>query len=71
MSGAQIAQDLTDRIKSGQYPPGTKLESYAELADLYGVSEATIATVIRLLRDRGVVIGLQGKGVFVPESPSP
>jgi DNA-binding GntR family transcriptional regulator len=44
MSGGQILQDITDRIARGDYQPGQQLESYAELGDLYNVSEATIGT---------------------------
>jgi DNA-binding GntR family transcriptional regulator len=36
-------------------------------ASLYSVSRATIAIVIRLLRDRGVIVGIPGRGTFVPE----
>ncbi len=68
MTSTQIAQDLTDRIRTGEYPPGSQLPTYAALATLYSVSEATITNVIRLLRDRGVVVGIPGRGTFVPES---
>jgi GntR family transcriptional regulator len=67
MTSTQIAADLTERIKSGEYPPGSQLPTYAALASLYSVSEGTIAGVMRLLRDRGVVVGIPGRGTFVPE----
>ncbi|MEV0459575.1 winged helix-turn-helix domain-containing protein [Catellatospora methionotrophica] len=67
MSYTQIADDLADRIKSGEYPPGSKLPSYNELSTLYSVHFGTIARVIALLRDRGVVIGSPGRGTFVPD----
>lgn len=35
---AQIADDLVDRIARGEYPPGTRLPSYTQLAELYDVS---------------------------------
>lgn len=68
MSSDQIARDLTDRIALGEYPPGTQLPTYAALAGMYDVSPATIAIVIRILRERGVVVGVQGRGTFVPEA---
>ncbi len=68
MSSAEIAADITERIRGGQRAPGQRLESYRELADLYGVAMATITTIVRILKERGVVVGLQGKGVFVPET---
>lgn len=68
MSSDQIAADLTERIRLGEYPPGTQLPTYASLAGLYNVSPATIAIVMRLLRERGVVVGVRGRGTYVPET---
>jgi len=68
MSSDQIVDDLAERIRTGEYPPGTQLPTYAALARLYEVSPATVAIVMRILRDRGVVIGVRGRGTFVPES---
>lgn len=67
MSSAQIAEDLTDRIERGQYKPGEQLPTYHTLSQLYGVSYATIARVVTLLRERGVVVGVPGRGTYVPE----
>lgn len=68
MSRDQIAADLTARIESGEYPPGTQLPPYRVLAELYSVSFTTIAQVMVVLRERKVVIGVPGRGVFVPDS---
>ncbi len=67
MSSEQIIEDLTERIRSGEYPPGSQLPTYDSLATLYSVSPATIASVMRILRERGVVVGVPGRGTFVPE----
>ncbi|MEU8003072.1 winged helix-turn-helix domain-containing protein [Catellatospora sp. NPDC049111] len=67
MSYTEIAADLTARIRAGEYPAGSKLPSYNELATLYSVHFATIARVMALLRDRGVVVGSPGRGTFVPD----
>lgn len=69
MTMEQVAADLTERIARGEYPPGTQLPTYASLAALYSVSEGTITNVMRRLRDRGVVVGIQGRGTFVPPDP--
>lgn len=66
LSSDQIVDDLTDRIRRGEYPPGSQLPTYQSLADLYDVSPATIAIVMRILRERGVVVGVRGRGTFVP-----
>ena len=60
-----IADDLQDRIHTGQYPPGSKLPTYREIAELYEVSQATAYRAVSLLADRGAVEGESGRGVFV------
>lgn len=67
MSSDDIARDLTERIRSGEYPPGSQLPPYRVLAELYNVSLTTVAKVMTLLRERGVVVGVPGRGTFVPE----
>jgi DNA-binding GntR family transcriptional regulator len=64
----QIAADLADRIKRGEYAPGGQLPTYAALAALYNVSTGTIARVMIVLRERGVVVGVPGRGTFVPDA---
>ncbi|MDG4796236.1 winged helix-turn-helix domain-containing protein [Micromonospora sp. WMMD1082] len=65
MTFAQIADDLAARIRSGEYPPHTKLPSNRELADLYSVSMGTMGKVHVVLRERGLTYGIPGAGVFV------
>lgn len=65
-----IARDLEDRIRSGEYPAGSRLPSYAELAKLYSVSVTTVQGAIRLLRERRLVEGDPGRGVFVVDQTS-
>lgn len=65
----QIAADLEDRVRVGDYPVGARLPSYPELAELYSVSRATVALAVALLVDRGVVVGYSGVGVYVARVP--
>lgn len=67
MSSDQIVDDLAERIRLGEYEPGTQLPTYGALAALYDVSPATIAIVVRILRDRGLVVGVRGRGTYVAE----
>lgn len=72
MTAEQILQDMTERIMSGEYPPGEKLPSYRELGDIYSVSFGTISKVVWILRDRGLVVGVRGVGIYVAEDlPKP
>jgi DNA-binding GntR family transcriptional regulator len=54
-------------IDAGELAPGARLPTYAQLADQYQVSVSTAQAALRILRDRGVVEGQQGKGTFVAE----
>lgn len=67
MTADEIAADLADRIESGEYPPGSRLPTYQELMALYDVKYTTIYNVIVRLRSIGLVVGAQGRGVFVAE----
>ena len=61
----EIADDLAARIRSGEYPPGEKLPSYAQLADIYSVSVSTAQRAVTLLHDRGLIVGEKGVGLYV------
>lgn len=65
MSTARIADDIERKIHKGDYGP--KLPSYRELALEYEVGITTVSVVIAILKDRGVVRGYQGRGVYVAE----
>jgi DNA-binding GntR family transcriptional regulator len=64
----RVVNGITQLIKTGQLKPGDKLPTYAQLAAEYRVGITTAQAAIRLLRDRGLVEGHQGKGTYVAES---
>lgn len=66
-----IADDIAARIAAGEYPPGSKLPSHAQLVAIYSSSLATIVRAVGLLHDRGLVEGVPGIGVFVADIPPP
>ncbi|WFE65678.1 GntR family transcriptional regulator [Micromonospora sp. WMMD714] len=63
----QIADDLAGRIKSGEFPPGSKLPSRRELIEQYDVTEPVIDRAMQVLRIKGMTETLPGVGVFVVE----
>jgi GntR family transcriptional regulator len=65
MSYIEIAEDIAARIRAGEYQPGDRLPRTKELAELYSVSDTTAYRAVSLLRFQGVVVGSQGRGVFV------
>ncbi|GIH12903.1 winged helix-turn-helix domain-containing protein [Rugosimonospora africana] len=63
----RVIDGITQLITSGQLKPGDKLPTYAQLADEYKVSVTTTQAALRLLRERGLIEGHQGKGTYVSE----
>ncbi|MFI2666590.1 winged helix-turn-helix domain-containing protein [Micromonospora carbonacea] len=63
----QIADDLAERIATGEFPPGSKLPSRRELIEHYGVTEPVIDRAMQVLRIKGMTETLPGVGVFVAE----
>lgn len=63
----QIADDLRGQITDGQLAPGDALPSLAQLSREYEASVSVVKSAISVLRTEGLVVGQQGKGVFVRE----
>ncbi|MET7968594.1 winged helix-turn-helix domain-containing protein [Micromonospora sp. NPDC005305] len=65
----ELIEDLLRRIKEGEFQPGSQIPSTQQLSDHYDVSVSTIHRAVATLRERGVLVGRPGRGVFVAESP--
>lgn len=65
----QVADDLRDAIKRGDFPPGAALPSQPELARRYGLNQTSINRAIAVLRAEGYVRVEHGRGAFVQELP--
>ncbi|MFG3710803.1 winged helix-turn-helix domain-containing protein [Micromonospora sp. NPDC047730] len=61
----RVVDGVTGLIKAGELKGGDRLPTYAELAKQYEVSVTTVQTALRILSERGLIEGQQGKGVFV------
>jgi DNA-binding GntR family transcriptional regulator len=67
----QIADDLAARMDAGEFPHG-RLPGERKLAVEYRVSYLTLRHAMNLLRQRGLIITLQGRGTFAtPPGPRP
>ena len=62
---SQLVYSLRQRIAYGEFPPGSRLPSEAQLCRQYQVSPMTVRRAVNLLLDQGVVDTAQGKGTFV------
>jgi DNA-binding GntR family transcriptional regulator len=63
----RVIETITERIRSGEYQPGERLPSIAQLAGEFGTSQTTIKSAQMVLRHDGLLRGHPGKGVFVAE----
>ncbi|MDG4858889.1 GntR family transcriptional regulator [Streptomyces sp. T-3] len=53
-----IADELRDRIKSGDLPPGSRLPTQAKLADEFGVERGAVRAALKALADDGLLINV-------------
>ena len=63
----QIADDLRAQIRTGSLASGAALPSTTQLCQRYDVSASVVKAAISVLRTENLIVGQQGKGVFVRE----
>jgi DNA-binding FadR family transcriptional regulator len=63
-----IADRLRERIEAGQYLPGKRIPTEADLQHEFGTARETVRKGIRILKDEGLVEVRLGHGTFVREA---
>ena len=63
-----VANHITERIRSQVWAVGMKLPSEPELAELFDVSRATIRSAVKSLQLSGIIHSRSGSGTYVSES---
>jgi DNA-binding GntR family transcriptional regulator len=63
----QVANYLAARIESGELQPGARLPAERDLARDLGVAYDTVRRATALLRERGLITTVHGKGTYVTE----
>ncbi len=64
----QVADDVQRRIAEGEIT--AKLPSERSLAEEYGVAYTTVRHAMAVLRERGIIVTVHGRGTFVtPREP--
>ncbi|WP_089013731.1 winged helix-turn-helix domain-containing protein [Micromonospora inositola] len=58
----RVAEDMANRIKSGEFPPGSRLPSRAKLCEQYEVSSFVADRVFLILKMQGLTESLPGAG---------
>ncbi len=61
----RVADDIAARIASGELAAGARLRAERELAEYYGVAYGTVRRAMEVLRGRGLVETIHGRGTFV------
>jgi DNA-binding GntR family transcriptional regulator len=61
----QVEELLRGRIRDGTYAPGSRMPSESELSDEFGVSRATLRTVLAKLAVNGLILRKPGDGTYV------
>ncbi len=64
----RVAGDIASRIGSGELKPGARLRSERDLAEHYEVSYGTVRRAMEVLRERGLITTIHGRGTFVSET---
>src|SRR5260370_19617573 len=67
----RIAEDLRQKIESGQLGSGRQLPTELELREQYDASRNTIRDALRWLITRGLIETRPGQGTFVVEKIDP
>lgn len=63
----QVNEIIRQRIHDATYKPGERLPSESELAEEFGVSRATVRTVLAKLSVEGLILRRQGDGTYINE----
>jgi len=61
----QLVEVLRDKIRSGEYPPESRLPSEYKLAETHGIGRPTVRQALDVLERKGMVARRRGAGTFV------
>ncbi len=65
---ARVRAALTQRLISGDWPPGSMLPSEQKIAAELGVSQGTVRKALDAMASEGLLMRKQGRGTFVAEA---
>ena len=63
----QLAQIITERIKSGEYPKGSRLPSESDFMEEFELGRSTVRRTMAYLREQGMVETVPTRGTYVAE----
>lgn len=65
----QVADAIQARIEAGELLPDRPIPSENQLVQEYGIARGTARKTIQLLRERGLVVTIVGRGTYVVSKP--
>ena len=66
----QIVRYVTTHIEDGTWQPGHRLPAERAMAAEWGVAYLTIRRAMAELRERGLIVSVQGRGTYVRDPNS-
>ncbi|MCG8499591.1 MAG: GntR family transcriptional regulator [Firmicutes bacterium] len=63
----QIENYIIAKIKENEYQEGNRLPTEAELIDQFNVSRMTVNKALNILKSKGYIYSIRGKGTFVKQ----
>lgn len=67
----QVAEHIEARIRAGELRPGRRLPPEREIATEYGVAYNTMRKSMEILRERGLIVTMHGRGTFINDPLPP
>jgi DNA-binding GntR family transcriptional regulator len=61
----QVADHIAARIEAGELEQGRRLPPERDLAKEYGVAYNTVRRAMDVLRERGLIVTMHGRGTYV------
>lgn len=65
----EIAQDITEQIRTGRLPVGARLPGERLLCEEYGAALGTVRRAVRELKEEGLLGSVPAKGTYVLRRP--
>lgn len=66
----QVHEVIVERIRTGEYPPRSRVPSTVALMGEFGIANVTAQKVLKALREDGLIYTEVGMGSFVAEPPA-
>lgn len=65
----QLANELRDRIRQGEFTPGDRLPTERELVEAYDTSLSTVRLALGALKAEALIVAGHGRGTIVAKPP--